>query len=245
MTATESKTDPATKPTRTLPWPIRFYQSDIGKKYVMAITGVVGLGFIFFHMLGNLHIFEGANQLNEYAEGLRDIGEPIAPRTFLLWIARLGLLAALVLHVHAAFALTAANKRARGTVGYEEHNYLAANYASRTMIWTGIIVLLFIAWHLADLTIGVEAINGEFRRGEVYDNVIASLERWPVFLLYLTAQGALALHIWHGAWSLFQSVGVNNPRFNHWRRNFATMLASIVAVGYLVVPFGVMFGVID
>ncbi len=112
------------------------------------------------------------------------------------------------------------------------------------MIWTGVIVLLFLVYHLADLTIGVELANPDFTRGEVYDNLIASLERWPVFLLYLAAQGALALHVWHGAWSLFQSIGVNNPRFNHWRRNFATILATLVAFGYLTVPFGVMLGII-
>ncbi|NND02805.1 MAG: succinate dehydrogenase cytochrome b subunit [Acidimicrobiia bacterium] len=232
------------KEKRPLPWPIRFYQSDVGKKYVMAITGVVGLGFIVFHMLGNLHAFEGSDQLNHYAEGLREIGEPIAPKSFLLWIGRLGLLAALALHLHAAWALSRSNQVARGAVGYEDRNYLAANYASRTMRWTGIIILLFIGWHLADLTWGVGAINPDYVRGEVYDNLIASLERWPVFLIYLTAQGALALHIWHGAWSLFQSVGINNARFNNWRRNFATVLAVIVAIGYLTVPFGILFGII-
>ncbi|MDH3194663.1 MAG: succinate dehydrogenase cytochrome b subunit [Acidimicrobiia bacterium] len=245
MTATDSKTDSAEKARRPLPWPIRFYRSDVGKKYVMAITGIVGLGFIVFHMLGNLHAFEGSHQLNEYAEGLREIGEPIAPRTMLVWIGRIGLLTALLLHVHSAFTLSRSNKAARGPVPYEnDRNYLAANYASRTMGWTGVIVLLFLVWHLADLTIGIELANPDFSRGEVYANLIASLERWPVFLLYLAAQGALALHIWHGAWSLFQSIGVNNPRFNHWRSNFATGLATIVAFGYLTVPFSIMFGII-
>ncbi len=245
MTATDSRTDSAEKTRRPLPWPIRFYQSDVGKKYVMAITGIVGLGFIVFHMLGNLHAFEGARQLNEYAEGLRDIGEPIAPRTLLVWIGRIGLLVALVLHVHSAYTLTRSNRRARGSFGYEgDRTFLAANYASRTMGWTGVIILLFLVWHLADLTIGVELANPDFARGEVYANLIASLERWPVFLLYVGAQGALALHIWHGAWSLFQSLGVNNPRFNHWRAGFATTLATIIAVGYLTVPFSIMFGII-
>ena len=244
MTATGSRSESPAKPKRPLPWPIRFYQSDVGKKYVMAITGIVGLGFIVFHMLGNLHAFEGSEQLNHYAEGLRDIGEPIAPRTFLLWLGRLGLLAALALHLHAAWALSRSNQQARGSVGYDQRNYLAANYASRTMRWTGIIVLLFIVWHLADLTWGVSAVNPDYVRGEVYDNVIASLERWPVFIIYLAAQVALALHVWHGAWSMFQSIGINNPRFNHWRRNFATALAGIVAIGYLTVPFGILFGII-
>ncbi len=244
MTPRGAKSGVATEKRRPLPWPLRFYRSDIGKKYVMAVTGVVGLGFIVFHMLGNLHAFEGSDQLNHYAEGLREIGEPIAPRTFLVWIGRLGLLAALLLHVHASWALSRSNRRARGATGYETRSFLAANYASRTMRWTGVIILLFLLWHLADLTWGVNAVNPDFVRGEVYANLIASLERWPVFLIYLIAQGALALHVWHGAWSLFQSVGINNPRFNHWRRNFATVLASVVAIGYLTVPVGIMLGII-
>ena len=245
MTATDTKPDSAKKPSRPLPWPIRFYKSDVGKKYVMAITGIVGLGFIVFHMLGNLHTFEGETQLNHYAEGLREIGEPIAPKTFLLWIGRIGLLISLILHLHAAWALTRSNQRARGTTGYDERTYLAANYASRTMRWTGVIIVLYIVFHLADLTWGWSAVNPDFVRGEVYQNVIATLERWPVFLIYVAAQGALALHVWHGAWSLFQSVGVNNPKFNHWRRNFATGLATIVAIGYLTIPFGILFGIIS
>ena len=90
----------------------------------------------------------------------------------------------------------------------------------------------------------LEELVSKLAEREVYANLIASLERWPVFLLYVAAQGALALHIWHGAWSLFQSIGVNNPRFNHWRVNFATAFASIIAVGYLTVPFSIMFGII-
>lgn len=220
------------------------YRSDLGKKYAMAISGVLLLLFVFAHMVGNLHAFEGPEQINRYGEALRDLGEPLFPRTLLLWSAlRIPVAIALAVHVHAAYALTITNRRA-GAGSYEGRNYLAANYASRTMRWTGVIVLLFLAWHLADFTWGLEAVNPGYVRGDVYGNLIASLERWPVFLLYLVAMGALSLHVWHGAWSLFQSLGINNPRFNAYRRTFATVFAVIVAAGFLTVPIAVQLGIV-
>jgi succinate dehydrogenase / fumarate reductase cytochrome b subunit len=152
---------------------------------------------------------------------------------------------ALVVHVHAAYALTYTNYKARGTQGYEDRTFLAANYASRTMRWTGTIVLLFLVWHLADLTWGLEIANPDWQRGDIYNNLIASLGRWPVFLLYVAAQGALSLHVWHGAWSLFQSLGINNQRFNRFRRTFATALSIVVVGGYLSVPIAVQIGLIS
>ncbi len=232
---------------RSRPWIVEVYSTDVGKKYAMAISGVLGLLFILAHMIGNLHAFEGRTQLDEYGEGLRDLGEPLLPRSLLIWVfLRIPLIIALVVHVHAAYSLARSNRSARGTARYEgDRAYLAATYASRTMTWTGTIVLLFLAWHLADLTIGLEVVNPDFERGAVYDNLVASLERWPVFLLYVVAQGALSLHIWHGAWSLFQSIGVNNERFNAFRRTFATVFAIIVVVGYLTIPIGVQIGLIS
>ncbi len=133
----------------------------------------------------------------------------------------------------------------RGPARYDQRDYVAANYASRTMRWTGVIILLFLVWHLADFTWGVETVNPEFIRGAVYENLVASLSRWPVFLLYLVALGALSLHVWHGAWSLFQSLGINNPRFNAFRRTFATGFAVIVTAGFAAVPIAIQLGVIS
>ncbi len=242
MTTTKQ---PTGRPTRRRPWLIEVYGTDVGKKYAMAISGIVLLGFIFFHMVGNLHAFEGPEQINHYGEGLREIGEPLFPRTFLLWaFLRLPLALALFIHVHAAWSLTRSNQRARG-VGYDTtRNYHAATYASRTMRWTGVIILLYLIWHLADLTWGIEAVNPGFERGDVYGNLVASLERWPVTLIYVVAQGALALHVWHGAWSMFQSLGVNNPHINRFRRSFASGFTVIVVAGYLAVPIGVQIGLI-
>jgi succinate dehydrogenase / fumarate reductase cytochrome b subunit len=242
VTATEERT---TSGKRRLAWIVDVYRTDVGKKYAMAISGIIGLLFVFAHMVGNLHAFEGAVELNEYGEGLRDIGEPLFPRTLVLWLfLRLPIALALAVHVHAAWSLTRSNQRARAG-GYEEQHHLAANYASRTMGWAGVIILLFLAWHLADLTWGVEAVNPDFARGDVYGNLVASLERWPVTLLYIVAMGALALHVWHGAWSIFQSLGINNPRFNRFRRTFATAFTIITVVGFVSVPIAVQLGIIS
>ena len=231
------------------PWIVTIYRTDLGKKYAMAVSGVVLLLFVLGHMIGNLHVFEGGHdgtfRIDEYGEGLREIGEPLFPRTLVLWaFLRIPLAAAFLIHIHAAYALTRSNRAAHDTKYQSPRDYLAAGYASRTMRWSGVIVLLFLAWHLADLTIGVEAINPDFVRGSVYHNLVSSLSRWPVWVLYVVAQLALASHIWHGAWSLFQSLGVNNPRFNRFRATFAHAFATVVVAGFLSVPVGVALDIV-
>jgi succinate dehydrogenase / fumarate reductase, cytochrome b subunit len=228
---------------RRAPFFVEFYRSAVGKKYVMAITGVVGMLYVLAHMLGNLKMYLGAPDVNHYSEFLRELLVPIAPRTFVLWVLRLGLIVAFILHLHAAYSLTVMNHRAR-PVKYESHrDYVAANFASRTMRWTGIIVLLFIGWHLADLTWGW--FNPDFIRGDPYHNVVESFSRVPVALLYIVANIALGIHLFHGAWSLFQSIGSNSPRFNEWRRWFAVGFASIIVIGNVSFPVAVMAGVVS
>ncbi|CAN5298287.1 hypothetical protein BH23ACT9_BH23ACT9_04040 [soil metagenome] len=235
----------APKPTirRSRIWIVEFYRSALGKKYVMALSGLVGLGFIVIHAIGNLHVFEGAEAFTEYGEALRDIGEPLVPRTFLLWIGRFGLIAALVVHVHAAYSLKWQNRKMRPVKYQSARNYVAADYASRTMIYTGTIILAFIIFHLADLTWGVA--NPDYVRGAITNNVTASLSRWYVAAFYIVAILALGLHIYHGTWSLFQTLGINNRRFNAWRR-YAAISLTVVVVGInLSYPLGTLFGVID
>jgi succinate dehydrogenase / fumarate reductase cytochrome b subunit len=228
---------------RRAPFFVEFYRSAVGKKYVMAITGIVGMGYVIVHMLGNLKMFLGPEDINHYGEFLRELLVPIAPRTVVLWLLRTGLIVALILHLHAAYSLTVMNHKAR-PVKYQSHrDYVAADFASRTMRWTGIIVLLFIAWHLADLTWGFA--NPDFIRGDVYHNVVESLSRVPVSILYIVANIALGIHLFHGAWSLFQSIGSNNPRFNEWRRWFAAGFASLIVVGIVSFPVAVMAGVVS
>ena len=238
MTATRERTS------RRSIWILDLYRSQVGRKWAMALTGIALLGFIIFHLLGNLKVYFGPEEINEYGEALRDLGGHLVPRTHLLWILRFGLIAAFAIHVHAAFSLTMENRRKGGEVRYQtQREFLVANYASRTMIWSGIIVLLFIVFHLADLTWGNA--NPDFIRGDIYHNMVASFERVPVAAIYIVANVALGFHIYHGAWSMFQSIGANNPRFNRWRRWFAQAFAATVVAGNVLFPIMVLVGVIE
>jgi succinate dehydrogenase / fumarate reductase cytochrome b subunit len=224
------------------PFLIQFWRSAVGKKWVMAITGIMLIGFVFGHMVGNLKIYLGAEALDHYAEWLRTIGYPALPKTAFLWITRTGLLAAVVLHIWAAVSLTRMNHAARPVKYQSSRDYVAANYAARTMRWTGVIVLAFIIFHLLDLTWGTT--NPDFVKGAVYDNVVASFQRVPVAIAYIVANLALAFHLFHGSWSMFQSLGWNNPRWNSARRYFAIGLASIIAIGNVSIPLLVVTGVV-
>jgi len=231
---------------RKVPFPIELYRSAVGKKYVMAVTGIILLAFVFGHMIGNLKMYFGPEDINHYGEFLREILVPFLPRTVFLWIMRVGLIAAFVLHIHAAYALTRMNTRSREVKYQSKRDYIAANFASRTMRWSGVIVLLFLVWHLADITWGFEPIApGDWSRGDAYGNTAQSLDRIPVALLYVVANLALGVHLFHGAWSLFQSLGWNNPRFNRWRRNFAVAFAAIVVVGNVSFPIAILAGVVS
>jgi succinate dehydrogenase / fumarate reductase, cytochrome b subunit len=227
---------------RRKPFLLDLYSTAVGKKYVMAITGIALMGYVLAHMIGNLKMFLGADEINHYGEFLRELLVPLAPRTVVLWMLRIGLIVAAVLHIHAAYGLTVLNRKARAVKYQSERDYQAANFASRTMRWTGIIVLLFVLWHLADLTWGWA--NPDFVRGEPYQNVAASLSRVPVAILYVVANIALGVHLYHGAWSLFQSMGWNNPRFNSWRRGFAIAFATAITVGNVSFPLAVQAGIV-
>jgi succinate dehydrogenase / fumarate reductase cytochrome b subunit len=236
---------------RRVPWPVEFYRSAVGKKWVMAVTGILLLGFILAHMIGNLKVYigylpqEGIYEIDLYGEALRELLFPILPQYVMLWLFRVGLIVAFVLHVHAAYSLTVMNRRAR-TVDYQgPREYLVANYASRTMRWSGIIVLVYLAWHLADFTWGIAPFAPEgFVRGAIYDNFIASFSRIPVAILYIVANLLLGIHIYHGAWSMFQSLGVNHPKFNRWRHWFAQAFAAVIVLGNVSFPIAVLVGII-
>jgi succinate dehydrogenase / fumarate reductase cytochrome b subunit len=194
-------------------------------------------------MIGNLKMYIGPESIDAYGESLRDLGGHLVPRTHLLWAMRIGLLAATGLHLHSATTLALLNRRNRPD-RYDERHYAAAGYASRTMIWGGLIIAAFVIFHLADLTWGVEVANPEFTRGAVYDNLVASFSRLPVALFYIVANLLLGLHLYHGAWSMFQSVGANNPRFNPWRRWFAWGIAGLITIGNLSFPIAVQIGIV-
>lgn len=229
------------------PFPIAFYRSAVGKKWVMAITGVALILFVVAHMIGNWKIFlpavGGVPEIDLYAEALRELLFPLLPSHVLLWILRTGVIVAFLLHVHAAYSLTVTNHRARQDDYVGPRHYLVANYASRTMRWSGVIFGAFLLFHLADLTWGIQPIAPDvWAQGEVYANFIATFSRAPVTIFYVIAMGALSLHLFHGTWSMFQSLGMNHPRFNIWRRWLAIGLSALVFVGNSAMPLAVLFG---
>jgi len=224
------------------PWVIEFYRSALGKKAVMAATGIMLFGFVFVHMLGNLKLYLGADAINHYGEFLRTIGYPILPHGGMLWIARIVLLGAVVLHMWSALQLTLLSREARPEA-YTRKDFAIATYASRTMRWGGVIVLAFIIWHLLDLTLGMTP-GYAFAEGKPYENIVASFSRTPVAIFYIIANLALGLHLYHGLWSLFQSLGWNNPRFNAWRLEFAVAFAAIITIGNISFPIAVMAGLV-
>jgi succinate dehydrogenase / fumarate reductase cytochrome b subunit len=239
----DERVPPIRRRPRQLPWPLNIYQTAVGKKYVMALTGIGLLGFVLVHMIGNLHLYEGPVQVNEYAEALRDLGGHLVPRTLLLWVMRVGLIGAFALHIHSAYSLSLMNRKADRAYA-DRRDYIAANYASRTMLWTGTITLLYIFFHLADLTWGWW-LGDEYVRGDVYHNVVESMSALPIAIIYVVANCALALHIFHGTWSIFQSLGINNPKFNGLRRGIAGGLAGVILVGNLSFPLMVQFDLVD
>ncbi|HVM20648.1 MAG TPA: succinate dehydrogenase cytochrome b subunit [Egibacteraceae bacterium] len=235
--------DTAVGRSRRVAFAVDFYRSAVGKKYVMAITGIILMAYVFAHMVGNLKIYLGAEEMNHYGEFLRQLAYPIFPHSGALWIMRLGLLAAVILHIHAAVALTRMNRRSRPTKYASKRDYIAADFAARTMRWTGWIVFFFILFHLADLTIGTA--NPDFQHGMPYENTVASFQRPLVAIFYIVANIALGVHLYHGAWSMFQSLGWNRRRFNAWRRYFATAFAAIIVVGNVSFPIAVMTGIVS
>lgn len=214
----------------------RFLQSSIGKKIVMALTGLVLLGFVFAHMLGNLQIYLGPGKLDEYGAALRRLPA-------LLWGARLTLLASVLAHVWAAWSLTRADWAAR-PVAYRKRRNIASRsgYASHTMRWGGVTLALFIVYHLLHFTTG--SVHPHFVEGKVHQNFVVGFQSWPVSLFYILAMGALGLHLYHGTWSMLQSLGLNHPRYNALRRTFAGAFTAVVVAGNVSFPIAVLAGVI-
>jgi succinate dehydrogenase / fumarate reductase cytochrome b subunit len=222
-------------------WFGNIYRSAVGKKAVMAVSGVILFGFVLIHMIGNLKVFLGPEHLNDYARFLRTVGEPAIPENGLLWIARIVLLAAVALHIWSAYSLTMMNWAAR-PVGYRDRGFERATYAARTMRYGGVLLVLFIVYHLLHFTTG--QLHQSFIEGDAYHNVVAGFQVWWVSAFYIVANFALGLHLFHGLWSMFNSVGLTNPRFETWRRNFATAFAVIITAGNISIPLAVLLGIV-
>jgi succinate dehydrogenase / fumarate reductase cytochrome b subunit len=222
-------------------WIASFYRSAVGKKAVMAVTGVFLFGWIFAHMLGNLKLYLGPEHMNDYAHWLRVMGGPAVPEAGLLWLVRLLLLAAVILHITAATQLTIQSRNAR-PIGYERRDVVKATYASRTMRWGGVIILLFIWYHLGHLTFG--KFHPDFIPDDPYHNVVRGFQVWWVSAIYIVANLALGLHLYHGLWAMFNSLGLNAPKFNAWRRIFATAFALVITAGNVSFPLMVLLGIV-
>jgi succinate dehydrogenase / fumarate reductase cytochrome b subunit len=222
-------------------WFGNIYRSAVGKKAVMAVSGLILFGFVLIHMIGNLKVYLGAEHLNAYAHFLRTAGEPALPENGLLWIARVVLLAAVGLHIWSAYSLTVLNWEAR-PVAYRDRGFVKATYAARTMRWGGVLLLLFIIYHLLHFTTGQA--HPDFVPGDAYHNLVSGFRVWWVSAFYIVANIALGLHLFHGVWSMFNSVGLTNPRFETWRRNFATAFAVIITVGNVSIPVAVLLGIV-
>jgi succinate dehydrogenase / fumarate reductase cytochrome b subunit len=214
----------------------RFYKSSVGKKVVMAVTGVIGIGFLILHVLGNLLAFRGAGALNSYSHFLKSTGE-------LLWALRVVLIVAVILHVIAAYQLTMQNRAARPD-GYARYEPQASTLASRTMRWGGVLLLIFIVTHILHFTTGTIRPAGYFSEGDVYANVVGSFRIWWVVLFYVVAMIALGAHIFHGAWSSIRTLGVARPSENPLHKRVALILALFLWLGFTSVPVAVFLGVI-
>ena len=222
--------------------PVTLYRSTIGKKVAMAVTGIILWGYVVFHMLGNLKVFTGDQHFDAYAGFIREVGSPVLDHQWFLWAARTVLLASVVIHIVAATQLSIRNANARRN-DYTRAEIVSASYASRTMRWGGVIILLFVIYHVLHLTTGT--LHNDFHHGAVYDNVVAGFQIWYVTAAYTVAVIAVGAHLYHGTWSMFQTLGRNRPGLDPYIRRFSQGLAVVVTIGYLAVPFGVMTGIVS
>jgi succinate dehydrogenase / fumarate reductase cytochrome b subunit len=219
--------------------PPRF--SSVQLKFVMAVTGAILVLYLVAHMLGNLKIFFGEQALNTYAHWLREIGEPALPGEGMLWLIRVVLLVSVIAHIVAATIL-ARRARAARPVRYAHRRPVSTSYASRTMRWGGVIILLFVIYHILDLTTGTANPNGV--SGEVYDNVVADFSRWYVTLAYTVAMIAVGFHLRHGIWSALQTLGRSSGPYQMRYKAIALVIAVVLTAGFLAVPFAVQFGLV-
>ena len=211
-----------------------FYRTAVGKKAVMAATGVVLVLFLVGHLLGNLQIFLGPERINRYAAFLKSTGE-------LLWIVRGVMLLAVLLHIVTAALLVLANWRAR-PVGYAVKKDQETTYAARTMIVSGPLILLYVVYHLLMFTF-LKTPPG-LSETDVYSNVVQAFQVPLISGVYIVAMVALGFHLWHGLWSMLQSLGLSHPAYNRARKVVAAVVAVLIAAGYISIPVSVLLGIV-
>lgn len=223
--------------------PIAFYRSTIGKKIIMGITGLIGIGFVIVHMAGNLQVFIGRSKLNDYGAALH------GPLNELTWLIRIVLIVAVILHVTMAYQLTMRSRAAR-PIGYQKKEPQVATLASRTMKWGGVLLLVFIVFHILHFTTetfdpgGWRGMIDNHGNRDVYGNIVASFHVWWVALFYIVAMVFLGLHLYHGAWSSVRTLGYAKSSQHPLHRKIALAVAAIVWLGFTLVPVGVIVGLI-
>ncbi len=215
---------------------LHFWQTTVGKKAIMAVTGFMLFGFICGHLLGNLQIYESPEHINNYSATLKSLPA-------LLWGARITLLIAVILHIWSSFQLWLLQREAR-PIHYVKKANLNSTYASRTMIWSGPIILAFLIFHLLHFTFGTIHPGGPFDEHNVYNNVVTGFQYWPVSLFYIIAMIMLCYHLYHGLWSMFQSLGFGHPLYTPWLKLFAKIFAILIAAGNISIPVSVLAGLI-
>jgi succinate dehydrogenase / fumarate reductase cytochrome b subunit len=212
----------------------RFYESTIGKKAIMAITGLILFGFLIAHMLGNLQFFLGSAVMNHYAETLH--GNPA-----LLWTVRIVLLLAVALHIWASIQLSAVKREAR-PVGYVKRANVSSSWASRSMMLSGPIIAAFVVFHLLHLTTGT--VHPAFVELHAFENLVNGFLVVPVALIYIAAMILVGFHLSHGIWSMFQSMGLSHPRYTPRIKKFAAVFSWILIAGFISIPIAVLLGVV-
>jgi succinate dehydrogenase / fumarate reductase cytochrome b subunit len=222
----------------------RAVRSTIFLKMLMALSGLLFVAFVIGHAYGNLKAFAGHDAFNEYAHHLRTLGEPMLPHSGFLWVLRVGLIVAFVLHVYAAFALWARAKQAR-TTPYVMKKRTGATWASLIMRWGGLTLLLFIVWHLLNFTIGKVNPQGG-PTDDPYNLLVDTFDVWWLTLIYLVAMAMLGAHLHHGFWSACQTLGwTSTARARQAAKSVGFTLALIIVIGFSIVPLGVLAGVIE
>lgn len=213
---------------------LALFRSSLGKKIIMAVSGLLLFGFVLAHMAGNLQVFLGPTKLDEYGAALRKLPA-------LLWAARLGLLAAAAAHIWSAYSLTMMNRAAR-PAGYRRQTWIESTWASRTMRVSGVVLLAFIVYHLLHFTLGT--LHPDFIEGGVHHNFVTGFRVPLASAFYIVAMLCLGLHLYHGVWSMMQTLGLNHPRYNHLRLAFATFITAVVVIGNISMPIAVLAGIV-
>jgi succinate dehydrogenase / fumarate reductase cytochrome b subunit len=222
-----------------------FWSSSTGKKFVMATTGAILFGYVVLHLYGNLKLFAGPQAINGWWIFLRVAGEPAFGYAEVLWGVRAILLLALSLHVTAAYQLTRRDRAAR-PARYTQWHSAGSTYASRTMGWSGLFLLLFILYHIGDLTFGAlhPTMIASYREGDVYRNLLGDFQLWYIAVIYIAAVLALGLHLYHAVWSMAQTLGLTYPRASRAWRKAALFFSLALTIGNITIPVAILTGLV-